>query len=99
VLETNGSLLGVALVTAPGSGGAAGAREPVTVSGWYGVPASGRFTLIDDSGPGVPRTLYSCDPYTGRFPVMNRPAGAGIPFGNLRVASCPASAQVTVTTA
>jgi hypothetical protein len=95
VIDTNGSLVGVALTTPPG------AREPFVVDqGRGGVPISGRFCLIDDSGPAgsVPRVLYNADPYVGGILTMNRPAGSGIPFGALRVASCPAHAVVTVTT-
>lgn len=92
-LATNGSLVGVAQATKPGGLD----LEAVTVSGWYGVPSSRYLCLVDDSGPGAPRTLVNYDPYTGPFADLK---WSGVPFGNLRVASVPGRGTAyTVTTA
>jgi hypothetical protein len=91
-LDTNGVMNGLACMNPPLPGGwpppddANGARL---------------LTLVDDSGPGAPRTLFSLDPFTQPLAwaqLLMSPT-YNLPFGNLTVKSCPAGALFRVNVA
>jgi hypothetical protein len=72
---------------------------------WPGT-RSGNFTLIDDSGPGVPRTIYNIELCSSPWAIPRMPenifnnelfSGASISYGNLTVASCPPGCIMEVT--
>jgi hypothetical protein len=90
-LDTNGVMNGLACLNPPPPGG------------WPPQDGDGTrlLTLVDDSGPGAPRTLYNIDPFTQ--PLTNAMLLMGntysLPFGNLTVRSCPARALFRVNTA
>jgi hypothetical protein len=77
--------------------------NPPPPGGWPPQDGNGSrlFTLVDDSGPGAPKTLVNFDPFT--LPLspatLLMSATYNIPFGYLTVKSCPAGALFRVNVA
>jgi hypothetical protein len=88
---TNGVLNGLACINPPPGG--------------WPPPDDGQgarlLTLIDDGGPGAPKTLINFDPFTQplRTAELLMSGTYNLPFGNLTVRSCPAGALFRVNVA
>jgi hypothetical protein len=77
--------------------------NPPPPGGWPPQDGNGTrlLTLIDDSRPGVPKTLINFDPFTQplRTAQLLMSATYNLPFGNLTIRSCPAGALFRVNVA
>jgi hypothetical protein len=92
-LDTNGVFNELACMTPPPPG-----RPPEHTPLGNG---SRLLTLVDDSGPGVPRTLVNFDPFTQWLSrsTLLMSGTYNIPFGKLTVRSCPVGAVFRVNVA